>query len=198
MLARETEHKRCEICFPRRALARAEGRRRGRSPLFAAGSMPGSSMGIVESYSGACGGARSCLAIGQARMWLLGKSCVSCLGRGKRRGFLAWKLIGNIVQSFEAAQRGARGGSLGFLASFCESAEHLCRAPRSPANRRSVRERLAPARTRAEETEGEPQRAGLYCCLAGAAKKREKASIVASLTPALSYWSSRVSRASAA
>ena len=27
MLARETEHKRCEICFPRRALARAEGRR---------------------------------------------------------------------------------------------------------------------------------------------------------------------------
>lgn len=44
MLARETEHKRCEICFPRRALARAEGRRRGRSPLFAAGSMPGSSI----------------------------------------------------------------------------------------------------------------------------------------------------------
>ena len=198
MLARETEHKRCEICFPRRALARAEGRRRGRSPLFAAGSMPGSSMGIVESYSGACGGARSCLAINEARMWLLGKSCVSCLAGGERTRFLAGILFGNIFRSLEQ-HCGVRAAPRSrFLANLVESAKHSCRAPRSPAIRRSVRERLATARTRAEETEGEPQRAGLYCCLAGAAKKREKASIVASLTPALSYWSSRVSRASAA
>lgn len=169
MLARETEHKRCEICFPRRALARAEGRRRGRSPLFAAGSMPGSSMGIVESYSGACGGARSCLAIDEARMWLLGKSCVSCLAGGERTRFLAGILFGNIFRSLEQ-HCGVRAAPRSrFLANLVESAKHSCRAPRSPAIRRSVRERLATARTRAEETEGEPQRAGLYCCLAGAA-----------------------------
>ena len=176
MLARETEHKRCEICFPRRALARAEGRRRGRSPDLAAGSMPGSSMGIVESYSGACGGARSCLAIDEARMWLLGKSCVSCLAGGERTRFLAGILFGNIFRSLEQ-HCGVRAAPRSrFLANLVESAKHSCRAPRSPAIRRSVRERLATARTRAEETEGEadPQRAGCQQGLCKSAKSTQK------------------------
>ena len=42
-----------------------------------------------------------------------------------------------------------------FLANLVESAKHSCRAPRSPAIRRSVRERLATSNTRSEETEGE-------------------------------------------
>ena len=138
--------------------------------------MPGSSMGIVESYSGACGGARSCLAIYEARMWLLGKSCVSCLAGGQRTRFLAGILFGNIFRSLEQ-HCGVRAAPRSrFLANLVESAKHSCRAPRSPAIRRSVRERLATARTRAEETEGEadPQRAGLYCCLEQAQKKRQE------------------------
>ena len=114
--------------------------------------MPGSSMGIVESYSGACGGARSCLAIDEARMWLLGKSCVSCLAGGERTRFLAGILFGNIFRSLEQ-HCGVRAAPRSrFLANLVESAKHSCRAPRSPAIRRSVRERHATARTRAEET----------------------------------------------
>ena len=128
-LARETAAFRSEGCVPRRALARADGRRRGRSPDFAAGSIPGSSMGIVESYSGACGGARSCLAIDQARMWLLGKSCVSCLAGGQRTRFLAGILFGNIFRSLEQ-HCGVRAAPRSrFLANLVESAKHSCRAP---------------------------------------------------------------------
>ena len=93
-------------------------------------------MGIVESYSGACGGARSCLAIDQARMWLLGKSCVSCLAGGQRTRFLAGILFGNIFRSLEQ-HCGVRAAPRSrFLANLVESAKHSCRRrgpPRSVA-----------------------------------------------------------------
>ena len=117
-------------------------------------------------------------------MWLLGKSCVSCLAGGQRTRFLAGILFGNIFRSLEQ-HCGVRAAPRSrFLANLVESAKHSCRAPRSPAIRRSVRERLATARTRAEETEGEadPQRAGLYCCLEQAHKKRQESIDFASLT----------------
>ena len=125
MLARETEHKRCEICFPRRALARAEGRRRGRSPLFAAGSMRALPWGC-ESYLGlrGAGGSRD-----QARMWLLVKSCVSCLGEGED-AVSRWDIVWQYISALSSTA-GARGASLAFLANLW-SAKHSCRAPRSP------------------------------------------------------------------
>ena len=109
-------------------------------------------------------------------MWLLGKSCVSCLAGGQRTRFLAGILFGNIFRSLEQ-HCGVRAAPRSrFLANLVESAKHSCRAPRSPAIRRSVRERLATARTRAEETEGEadPQRAGCQQGLCKSAKSTQK------------------------
>ena len=92
-------------------------------------------------------------------------------------------MFGNIFRSLEQHCGVRAPARRRFLANFCESAEHLCRAPRSPAIRRSVRERLATARTRAEETEGDTGRKvrGLTCSLRQGQKARQNYPLFASL-----------------